>query len=72
MNFENITSENIVVAYLNDKAIAVNEWGTVFYMELPEEFVEIGDVVPAAELIPIDELSREEQAEILDAIGAEV
>lgn len=75
MNFENIQAENIVVAYINGKAIAQNEWGTVFYLEIPEDFIEIGDVLPATDLTPLNELDEQEQLEIYAALhemGVEV
>lgn len=75
MNFENIQAENIVVAYINGKAIAQNEWGAVFYLEIPEDFIEIGDVLPATDLTPLNELDEQEQLEIYAALhemGVEV
>ena len=49
---------------MNGKAIARNEWGDLYYQELPKEFFEIGDVALISDLSPISDLSVNEQEDI--------
>lgn len=61
--YENVLPDNIVVGYYGEKAIVMDEYGTLFYFECPEKVIPIGSVSDA-EVKAVSELSEEEQMEI--------
>lgn len=65
---ENVQVDNEVVNYLNGKAIIQDDFGELFYLEIDEEFVVLGETVLSEDLRPISELPEEEQAKILSRI----
>ena len=52
-------------------AIVKNEWGNLFFFEVPEEYCEIGDVVESHYLSSIEELEPELKSRVLQALGGE-
>lgn len=58
-------------AYIDGMAIVRNEWGNLFFFEVPEEYCEIGDVVESHYLSSIEELEPERRARVLQALGGE-
>ncbi len=67
-NGEKILSDNEIIAYINGKAIIETEWGNLYYIEMPEEFVTIGETVEMNGLTEFEALSVDERKEILQAI----
>lgn len=51
-------------AYFDGKAIAQDEFGKLYYQEMPEEFFESGTVALLSDLTPIGELPFNEQEKI--------
>lgn len=66
-----IQSDNIIIGYINGKAIIENEWGNLFYVEIPEEFITIGETAIDEGLTSISELPQQEQEEIIAQIVTE-
>ena len=60
-----IQSDNIIIGYINGKAIIENEWGNLFYVETPEEFITIGETAIDEGLTSISELPKAEQEQII-------
>lgn len=42
---QQLQADNEIIAYIDGMAIVRNEWGNLFFFEVPEEYCEIGDVV---------------------------
>ncbi len=57
------------VAYFDGKAIARDEWGDLYYQEIPEDFVEIGEVARIEDINPLSELSEDKQQDIIEYLG---
>ena len=49
----------------------MNEWGNLFYFEIPEEYCEIGDVVESHYLSSIEELDPELKSRVLNSLGGD-
>lgn len=56
--------DNTVVAYIDGKAIVENDDGDLYYCEMPEEFVVLGETMFENDLTPISELSIMQQYNI--------
>ncbi len=69
---EKIYASNEIVGYCKGKAIVKQDDGVLFYEEIPEEFVTIGEFVFPNDLSPISELPEAERKEILAKFGDEV
>lgn len=72
MELDSLQPNNEIIAYINGKAIVLNDNGDLFYAEMPEEFVTIGGFIFSGGLSPLSELPSPEQRLIkkhLDSIG---
>lgn len=56
-----IQPNNTIIAYIDDKAIIEDDYGTLFFCIMPEEFVNIGETMFANDLTPVSELPIAEQ-----------
>lgn len=65
-------ADNTIVDYVNGKAIVSNEWGNLFYVEMPEEHAVIGEVLPTEDLTSINELTEDERKYIIGRLTSEV
>lgn len=63
--------DNILVAYINGKAIYTDDENNVYYIEIPEEFAELGSTANDEDLTKIEELSQEEQDIVMAELGIE-
>ena len=68
---QQLQADNEIIAYIDGMAIVRNEWGNLFFFEVPEEYCEIGDVVESHYLSPIEELDPELKSRVLQALGGE-
>lgn len=59
------------IAYLNGRAIARDEWGELYYHEIPEEYGTVGEVALLDDIKPISELQQEEQKKIREFLEME-
>lgn len=59
------------IAYVNDKAIARDEWGELYYQELPRELFTPGEVAYLAELDLVSDLPEDEQEKIREFLEME-
>lgn len=57
-------TDNTIIAYIDGKAIVEDELGELYYCEMPEDFVTIGETMFEEDLTPISELSIMEQYNI--------
>lgn len=71
-NSSNIMSNNIVIAYIHGKAIVQTEWGDLYYIEMPKEFVSLGDVLSLNGLDLVENLPKEEATFIFEEIEYEI
>ncbi len=69
---EYIVANNIIIGYFNGKAIVQNEWGQLFYYEMPEEFAEPGTVVATKYLTDIEQLDKEELEYIIGELNGNI
>ncbi len=53
-------ANNEIVAYINGKAIVENDWGKLYFVEMPGEYAVIGEVVQSAGLIELTDLPKDE------------
>lgn len=60
--------DNWIVTYYKNKAIVMNEDRLLFYIEIPKEFVVLGETVAEEDLTPVSTLSGIEKAEINIAV----
>ena len=56
--------DNTIIAYIDGKAIVEDEEGELYYCDIPEDFVTIGETMFENELTPLSELSIMEQYNI--------
>lgn len=56
--------DNTIIAYIDDKAIVEDEEGELYYCDIPEDFVTIGETMFENDLTPLSELSIMEQYNI--------
>jgi hypothetical protein len=68
---QQLQADNEIIAHIDGMAIVKNEWGNLFFFEVPEEYCEIGDVVESHYLSPIEELDPELKSRVLKALGGE-
>ena len=65
---ENTYKNIIVVGYVDGMAILEDEWNSLFYYEIPEEFVTLGEVSMDWNIQPISNLSDDQQKKIVYTI----
>lgn len=58
-------ADNTIVAYVNGKAIVEDEWGDLYFCEMPQEVVTVGEIADMQGFQTISELSSNEINEIL-------
>lgn len=68
---QQLQADNEIIAYIDGMAIVMNEWGNLFYFEIPEEYCEIGDVVELHYLSSIEELDPELKSRVLNSLGGD-
>lgn len=56
--------DNTILAYIDGKAIVEDEEGELYYCDIPEDFVTIGETMFENDLTPLSELSIMEQYNI--------
>ena len=56
--------DNTIIAYIDGKAIVEDEEGELYYCDIPEDFVTIGETMFENDLTPLSELSIMEQYNI--------
>jgi len=56
MSFSNAQLDNTVIASMGDMAIVKDDRGSLYICEMPEEFIEIGEIMPFEDLTPLDEM----------------
>ena len=56
--------DNTIIAYIDGKAIVEDEEGELYYCDIPEDFVTIGETMIENDLTPLSELSIMEQYNI--------
>ena len=56
--------DNPIIAYIDGKAIVEDEEGELYYCDIPEDFVTIGETMFENDLTPLSELSIMEQYNI--------
>lgn len=56
--------DNTIIAYIDGKAIVEDEEGELYYCDIPEGFVTIGETMFENDLTPLSELSIMEQYNI--------
>lgn len=66
---EKIQKDNTVVDYINDKAIVIDDEGEIFFVEIPQEFVTLGETILEDDLTPLSTLSFAEQYYILSKLN---
>lgn len=64
-------ANNEVIAYIDGKAIIEDDFGKLYYIEIEEEFVTLGEVAFSSDLTPISELEESMQLNILKVIQGE-
>lgn len=72
MELDSLQPNNEIIAYINGKAIVLNDNGDLLYAEIPEEFVTIGGFIFPEGLSPLSELPAPEQRIIqkhIESIG---
>lgn len=60
---------NEIINYMDGMAIIKDDYGTLYYLVIEEEFVVIGEVVLQSDLNPITNLTEVLQQKILDRLG---
>lgn len=70
-NQERVYEDIVVIGYVDGLAILEDEWNTLFYFEIPAEFVTFGEVSMDWDIQPISKLSEEEQKKIIQVISAD-
>lgn len=61
--------DNTIIGWINGKAIVLNDNGDICYVEIPEEFANLGEVIDTSLLLPISNLSNQEQIRIMDHLN---
>lgn len=61
---EKFQKDNTIIAYIDGKAIVEDEEGELYYCDIPEDFVTIGETMFENDLTPLSELSIMEQYNI--------
>lgn len=61
--------DNTIVAYVDGMAIAEDEWGDLYYSEMPEEIVTIGEVADLNAFKPFKDLPGTVQSRIVSVLG---
>ena len=56
--------DNTIIAYIDGKAIVEDEEGELYYCDISEDFVTIGETMFENDLTPLSELSIMEQYNI--------
>lgn len=56
---------NTVVGYENDKVIVKQDDGLLFYADIPDNLIDLGETIAPDELTSIRELPKEEQDKII-------
>lgn len=71
-NFEMVTADNIVIGYYDDYAIIQDEYQRLYYIEMPEHYLDIGTVISSDEITSIEFLDSKIQRDImLEFLGVE-
>ena len=65
---EEIRANNEIIGYYNGKAIIRDDWGRLFFTEMEEEFVVLGDIVETKYISSIEELPQDEQKAIIELV----
>lgn len=63
--------DNTIIAYIDGKAIVKNDDGELYYCEMPEDFVTIGETMFEADLTPVSELPIMQQYSIQTQLAEE-
>lgn len=66
---EKFQKDNSVIAYINDKAIVIDDDREIFFVEIPQEFVTLGETMLEDDLTPLSTLSFAEQYYILSKLN---
>ncbi len=66
---EKFQKDNSVIAYINDKAIVIDDDSEIFFVEIPQEFVTLGETMLEDDLTPLSTLSFTEQYYILSKLN---
>lgn len=56
--------DNTIIAYIDGKAIVEDDYGELYYCEMPEDFIILGETMAEQDLTPLSELSVAEQYHI--------
>lgn len=64
------TNYGTVIHYMNGMAICEDIWGELFYLEIPEEYAELGSAVDMDDLTPITALESECEQAVRAAVAA--
>ncbi len=59
-----------IIAYIDGRAICMDEFGDFLFCELPEEFVVVGEAILLSDLMPIGALPPNEQKKIINTMKA--
>ena len=62
--FLNAYEENEVVGYYKDKVIVRTESDKLYYCEMPQDLLFLGETMHPDDLTPVEELTNDEQVEI--------
>lgn len=68
---DNIQTDNTIIAYIDGKAIVLGDEGELYYCEMPEDFVTIGETMFEADLTPVSELPIMQQYSIQAQLAEE-
>lgn len=63
-DFEDAYMDNTVVGYHKDKVIVKRDDGELFFCEIPENLISLGETILPKDLTSISTLSLDEQKEI--------
>lgn len=58
---ETLQNDNMIIAYIDDKAIIEDEYGDLFFCLIPEEHITIGETMLEEDLTPLSDLPIAEQ-----------
>ncbi len=61
--------DNTIVAYVEGLAIVKDEWGDLYFAEMPQEFAPIGEVADLNGFEPFEKLPAELKGKVIHAIN---
>lgn len=70
-SYDRLAPDIEYIAYFEGKAIARDEWGELYYQEIPEEFVTFGEIAFFEDIEPISALPQEDQQRIREYLEME-